>query len=132
MTEGGKLQVVADIGQRVNQALSAIKGGACIIVSIPVIASFGSDAPAVYAETVPLLVRIIENPLVNRGANGTKKTVGTIAVHTLRRLWHFTYLGCTFVPRRAELMPSDIKAGTLIWDIQYNTKLNLDPSSNQP
>jgi len=132
MDESGKLQVVADIQQRVNQSLSAVSKGVCIIVSAPVLTSFACDAPDLYASDVSLLVRIIESPLVNRGATGTRKTASAIGIHSLRALWHFVYLGCTLIPRRAGLVPSEIKAGALIWDIVYGTKLDLASLETQP
>jgi hypothetical protein len=125
VTDDGRPQAVADINQRVLQSLSAVSKGVCILVSAPALANFASNSPDLYADDLAILVRIIEAPVINRGATGTRKVASTIGIHTLRRLWHFVFLGATFVPARAGLVPSDIKTGTLVWDIVYKTKLDL-------
>lgn len=131
MTEDGKPQAVADIQQRVLQSLAATSKGICVIVSAPALSVFSTDAPGVYADNLALLVRIVESPTINRGATGTRKTAGQLGMHTLRRLWHHTFLGWTFVPVRAGLVPSDLKAGTMVWDITYRTKLDLSALSTE-
>ena len=122
VSQDGTNKLPADIEERINQALSSLKKGLCIIVALPVIDSISPDSPGIYADKVPVLIRVVENPQVNRGVNGTniKRTMATVRI--MLRLQHFTYRDCTVIVERAKRVP-DNKA--LIWDIQARTALNI-------
>ena len=121
MSAEGTNKTPSDIEQRINQSLGSLKG-VCMIVVLPVFGSVASDSPGIFSDNVPVMVRIIENPLINRGANGTQKTASMIATRVMRRLQHFTYRECVVVIKTAKRIPDE---NSLIWDVSAQTSLNL-------
>jgi len=111
----------SDIEQRINQSLGSLKG-VCMIVVLPVFGSVASDCPGIFSDNVPVVIRVIENPLINRGPNGTQKTASMLATRVMRRLQHFTYRECVIVLKTAKRIPDD---NSLIWDVSAQTSLNL-------
>lgn len=125
----GENQLAADIEQRIEQALSAVSKGVCVIVLLPKLRGFASDSPGVLAENVPLVVRIVEAPLVNRSATGTRKTASVVAMRVMRRLHHFTYRDCALTLQDAGLVPDE---NNLIWDVIMKTTLDVPVLEETP
>lgn len=122
MGQDGENKTPGDIEQRIEQSLSSLKRGICVIVVLPEIGSISPDSRGIYADAVPLVVRIVENPLVNRSANGTRKTASMAAVRVMRKLHHFTYRDCVVAVKSAKRIPDE---NALIWDVTLQTSLNL-------
>lgn len=122
MADRGDDQAIGDIEQRITQSLSALDKGVCVIVMLPTLQSFASDAPGVLAENVQVRIRIVENALVNRGSNGTRKTCSTVAMRVLRRCHLYTYRDITLTEQSAGLVPDP---ENVVWDCVYRIALNL-------
>jgi len=123
MSADGLNKVPADIEQRITQTLSSVKG-LCIVIALPAYGSVSPDSPGIYSDDVPILVRVIENPQMNRSSRGLKKPAGTVATRIMRRLHHFTYRDCVIVVKSAKRIPDE---NALIWDVISQTALNLPP-----
>lgn len=121
MSAEGTNKTPSDIEQRISQSLGSLKG-VCMIVVLPVFGSVASDSPGIYSDNVPIMIRIVENPLINRSANGTRKTASMIATRVMRRLQHFAYRDCTIVVKTGKRVPDE---NSLIWDVTAQTALNL-------
>lgn len=122
LSQDGAAKTPADIEQRIAQALSPMDKGICIIVALPVLASFAPDAPELYSDEVPMLIRIVENPLVNRSTKGTRRTATMTAIRIMRDLHHFAYRGCILRAKSAKRVPDN---DALIWDVQFTTAINI-------
>ena len=122
VSQEGEARTPSDIEQRIEQSLSPLSKGICIIIVLPVIGSVAPDSPGIYSDSIPLVIRIVENPLVNRGDNGTRKTSSMTAIRIMRRLQHFTYRECLVTIKSAKRVPDE---NALVWDIQAQTSLNI-------
>lgn len=118
----GEDQVAGDIEQRIEQSLSALDKGLCIVVMLPRLRGFAFDSPGLYADNVPVVVRVVEAPLVNRAATGTRKTASMVALRIARRIHHHTYRDCALVVQDCALVPDE---NNLIWDVVFRTSLDL-------
>jgi hypothetical protein len=126
MTESGSSKTPAVLEQRIEQSLSALKKGACIVVAVPVLSGFSPDAPGVFCDSAVLVCRVIENPLVCRARNGLNKTADQIGMRLTRLLWQFTYRDSAFTPQRSGLVPNQDDSN-LVWDLVLKTHLELPP-----
>jgi hypothetical protein len=124
MDDAGRAsETPGDIEQRIEQSLSALGKGVAIIVAVPALRGIAFDSPGVLADNVPVLVRIVENPLVNRGAGGTRKTYSMVGIRVTRRLHHFVFRDETSVVlQRSGAVPNP---DNLVWDVVARTSLNL-------
>lgn len=124
MDDSGKTSdAPADIEQRLEQSLSSLGKGICIIVALPGLQGIAFDAPSIVADNVPVLVRVVENPLVNRGAAGTRKTYSMVGLRITRRLHHYVFRDeCTVVVQRSGAVPNP---DNLVWDVVAKTSLNI-------
>lgn len=73
-----------DIASEINRALGLVasKGGKCgaVVILMTVVAKPGkTEGWGPVFENILHVVRVLENPVLNRGANGTGKTSGAIA-----------------------------------------------------
>jgi len=119
---GKASETPADIEQRIEQSLSALSKGVCVICALPALQGIASDAPGIYAENVPVFVRVVENPQVNRAPDGTRKTYSMVGLRITRRLHHFTYRGCAVVIQRSGAVPDP---ENLIWDVVARTAFDF-------
>jgi hypothetical protein len=76
-----------DIGSQIELALGTLKG-ICIVVTPPVSKSSKGNIPGPYFDDVTIDVNIPENPLLNEGATGTKKSSSYVAEIVAGRLQH--------------------------------------------
>lgn len=121
--DGKESETPADIEQRIEQSLSSLGKGICIIVAIPSLQGIASDAPSIVADNVPVMVRTVENPLINRGSSGTRKTYSMVGTRITRRLHHFVFRDdCSLVVQRSGAVPSP---DSLVWDVVAKTSLNI-------
>jgi hypothetical protein len=121
-TESGENQAAADLEQRIEQSLSSLKKGVCILILFPKISGIASDAPGILADNVPLFVRIVENPMVNRASSGLRKTASMVMIRVMRRLQHFAYRECVIVLSDSKHVPDETN---LIWDVIGKTAVNF-------
>lgn len=120
---GKESETPADIEQRIEQSLSSLGKGVCIIVAVPSLQGIAADAPSIVADNVPVLVRVVENPLINRAPTGTRKTYSMVGLRITRRLHHFVFRDeCTLVVQRSGSVPSP---DSLVWDVVSKTSLNI-------
>lgn len=121
-TESGENTAAADLEQRIEQSLSSLKKGVCILILFPKISGIATDSPGIMAENVPLYVRIVENPLVNRTTSGLRKSASMVMIRVMRRLQHFTYRDCSIVVSDSRHVPDETN---LIWDVIGKTAVNF-------
>lgn len=120
---GKESETPADMEQRIEQSLSSLGKGVCIIVALPALNGIATDAPSIVADNVPVLVRVVENPLVNRGNSGTRKTYSMVGIRITRRLHHYVFRSeCSIVVQRSGSVPSP---DSLVWDVVAKTSLNI-------
>jgi hypothetical protein len=122
MTEKGSNEGPSDIEQRIEQSLSSLKQGVCILILFPQISGIASDSPGIYADNIPIFIRVIENPLVNRGSSGIQKTASMVMIRIMRRLQHFSYRECVLVLQTARHVPDE---SNLVWDVIGKTAVNF-------
>lgn len=83
-----------DIEYEIEKSLSALAGegggrGICCIVLTPKMTVEHPDIPGPYFGNVSIVVRVMENVLVNQGDDGTKKQAGDVALMASALLHHF-------------------------------------------
>lgn len=87
-----------DIEYEIEKSLSALSGegggkGICCIVLTPKMTVEHPNIPGPYFGTVNIVVRVMENVLVNQGDDGTKKQAGDVALMASAILHHFRKKG---------------------------------------
>jgi hypothetical protein len=81
---------LGDIEKRINQSLGSIKAGICVIIVTPVANVTSPNLAGPYFGEVKVVVRVIENTIINRSATGTQKPASKVAEIVCARLHNFT------------------------------------------
>jgi len=112
-----------DIESEIERALGTLEGGACIIVVTPSANVTNPNIPGPYFDDVPIVIRVVENVLINQGNGGTNIPASAIAEQVAHACHHcLTVHGKTIVCVRLALVPDD---DNLIYDVTFKTKFGL-------
>lgn len=92
-------EVDGDVAAKVAQLLGTLSGksgkkGVCAVVMQMLASASQTNAPLLELNALPT-VRILENPLINMGSSGTKKSALSVAVRTLMVMRFFADDGIT-------------------------------------
>jgi len=112
-----------DIESEIERALGTLEGGACIIVVTPRARVTNPNIPGPYFDDVPIVVRVVENVLVNQGESGTQIPAAALAEQVAHACHHcLTAHGKTIICDSISLVPDE---SNLIYDVTFKTKFGL-------
>jgi hypothetical protein len=102
------------------------KVGACAIVLMPTLSAPNANVPGPQFQ-IDFIVRVLENPTLNRDAGGTNKSAEEIALRVLHLLHHFTALGRvgTLYAAKNAATPFAELDGIVGYDCQLSTMAGL-------
>ena len=129
--------VTENIGDIENKIQTAIaKLGVCVIVVTPSASMAAPDAPAPYFNNIKVLVRVVENVVLNRSASGANKPASDVAEIVASLLHQWTPDGiseCIFLEEPSITLGNDPRL--LSYDVRCRTQGGLSytiPSTAQP
>jgi hypothetical protein len=112
-----------DIVSSIDNALASIRGGVCCIVLTPGANVVYPNVKGPQFDEVAIVVRVIENVLVNRSATGTNKPATLVAENVAKSLHHHMTLGKKVITCKGIALFGD--PDNLIYDVSFKTKIGL-------
>lgn len=112
-----------DIENEIDTALGSLAGGACVVVITPKATVTKPNLPGPYFDDVVIVVRILENVLINQSPEGTQVPASALAegvAHALH-LQH-TGGGKIIICAGLSIVPDE---ANLIYDVTFKTKFGL-------
>jgi len=111
-----------DIENEIARALGSL-GGVCVIVVTPRARVGTPNLPGPQFDDVDIVVRVIENVIVNQSATGTKIPASAVAEQVAANLHHVhTASGKIILCQQMGLVPDP---DNLIYDVNFKTKFGV-------
>lgn len=130
----GTVNTVPQITQKIEEALNGLvpkgaKAGAAVTVYMPVVSVPQADAQGLF--TVAVVLRVQENPLVNMGAAGTRKSAESIGLEVIRSLNGWVPHGVAnqlYCDREAMVFNEQVSgtSGKWTYDVTVATHLEIE------
>lgn len=121
-----------DLVQRINETVAQAKPGICAIIRSPSFndTRFGAQ---LYFDDVDVIIRIIENVLLNRGASGTQIPAQLAAEQIARTINNAIPkgFGAALVPYRISEVTDVRQAGVLMYEVRAKTAVGLDQPQSE-
>ena len=113
---------VQDIENEIDRALGSL-GGVCVVIVTPRANVSHSNLPGPQFDDVAIVVRIIENVLVNQSAAGTKIPASEVAEQVAANIHHMQTAARQTV--RCQSMGLVADPDNLIYDVAFKTKFGV-------
>jgi len=111
-----------NIESEIETALGTLSCGVCIIIIAPLANVTKPNLPGPYFGDVTIIVRAVENVLINQGEEGTKKTVSFLAERIASVLHRLVINGKAVTCQKIQLVPDQTN---LIYDVTFKTNFGL-------
>jgi hypothetical protein len=118
----------ADVGSGIGKALGTLAGkgsraGVCVILMSPVASAEIPNLPGPVLD-IELAARVLENVLINTGANGTGKPALTVARRVARLLHHYRAEGLSqiVIADKPTIVPVEDPVAPLAYEIRFRSR----------
>lgn len=112
-----------DIESEIERALGALDCGACLIIVTPKATVTKPNLPGPYFDNVSIVVRVVENVLINQGTAGTQVPASQLAEQVAHACHHQHTAGSKIIICSGIAMVPD--ETNVVYDVTFSTKFGL-------
>lgn len=112
-----------DIENEIERALGSLDCGACLIIVTPKATVTKPNLPGPYFDNVAVVVRVVENVLINQGSAGTQVPASKLAEQVAHACHHHHTAGNKIILCSGIAMVPD--ETNVVYDVTFNTQFGL-------